>query len=380
MVKIPTGFCAPQANKGGTDMKIKSIFPYLLFGSLLFIPNGTNKSAEKNGTFVAQQTIKDNTPDTQELIDAKAQELIDIYIANVLAGQNRIKHGKGGHRAAVLREFPGAVVRYYCIYGQYTQFNRALYYQGDTLTLIPFGARHSCPEFRRLMTEKYKDCPGVIHNGKMFKSNKDYNNALNAFLKRNHVDENTPDSVRQKVIDKFNRNNFSAESLHPGAILIVQKSSTPSNTHAIMFLGIGRMENGKFIPDAHGTPIYAGYNNESTGDIYGTYPTNRIMAADMFVAAQYGYTKEFQKVQDMNYDEMFHYVYEEPYDGLYAFAPDNTSLRQTAAAKYFSKDKQDFKPATKPVRMQTASVTPPLPQIQQLRAKNFIRNLGVRSK
>ena len=369
-----------MANKGGTNMKIKSIFPYLLFGSLLFIPNGTNKSSEKNGTFVAQQTIKDNTPNIQELIDAKAQELIDAYLDNVVAGQNRIKHCKGGHRTAVLREFPGAVVRWYCIYGQYTQFNRALDEKGDTLTLIPFGARHSCPEFRRLMKEKYKDCPGVIHNGKMFKSDKDYNNALAAFLKLNHVDENTPDSVRQKVVDKFAQNNFSAESLKPGTILIIQKSSTPSNTHAIVLLGIGRMEKGKFVPDEHGTPIYAGYNNESTGEIYGTYPTNRVMAADMFVAAQYAYAQEFQKVQNMNYDEMFHYVYEEPYDGLYAFAPDNTSLRTLATDKYFHNDKQNFKPATRPVHMQTASVTPPLPQIWQLRTNNLIRNLGVRGK
>ena len=360
-------------------MKIKSIFPYLLFGSLLFIPSGTSKSSKQNGMFVAQQTVKDNTPNTQELIDVKAQELIDIYIDNVVAGQNRIKHAKGGHRAAVLREFPGAVARWYCIYGQYTQLNRAVDEQGDTLTLIPFGGRHSCPEFRRLMIEKYKDCPGVIHNGKMFKSNKDYNNALAAFLRLYKVNENTPDSVRQKVIDKFNRNNFSAESLHPGSILIVQKSGNPSNTHAIMFMGIGRMENGKFIPDEHGTPIYAGYNNESTGDIYGSFPTNRIMAADMFVAAQHAYTREFQQIQNMNYNEMFRYVYDLPCD-LYTMSPNQDALRKMATDKYFNKNDPNFKPAIQPIRMQTASVVPPLPGIQQFRTNNLIRNLGVRGK
>ena len=366
MVALPGWVFAPT--KGDHGMKFKSVLPYLLFGSLTFVPNGANnfRALDSSYSLHAQQVVAQKIPSTKEQIDKKAQDLCDTYIANVLQGQDNIKHAKGGHRRAVLAEFPGAIVRWYCIYGQYTQWNRAVRDLGDTLDLIPFDARHSCPEFRRLMKEKYSgpEYAGVLHNGKMFKSNKDYNNALNAFLKRNHVDENTPDSVRQKVIDRFARNNWSVESLHPGAILIIQKSNTPSNTHAVMFLGIGRMEDGNFVPDSNGKVLYAGYNNESIGDIFGTFRTDRIFAVDMLTLAEYAYTQEYQKIQDMKYNDLYQYVYDVPKD-YYAIMPQRQDLQNMARAKYFNKD--SFTPRQPMVRMNTASV----PLIPRLNAFNL---------
>lgn len=338
-------------------MKFKSVLPYLLFGSLLFTPKGAGEfhKTDKSYALNARQIEKQNFPSINQQIDEKAQKLCDAYIARVLQGQQNIKHSKGSHSRAVRTEFPGAFVQWYCIYGQYMQFNRAVAEMGDTLNLIPFDARHSCPEFRRQMKQKYSgsEYAGVLHNGKMFKSNKDYNNALNAFLKRNHVDENTPDSVAQKVSDRFAKNNFSVESLHPGAILIIQKSNTPSNTHAVMYLGKGHMQDGKFVPDSNGKVLYAGYNNETIDDIFATYRTNHIFAVDMLTLAEYAYAQEYKKIQDMQYNDLYQYVYDVPKD-YYAIMPQRQDLQNMARAKYFNKD--SFTPRQPMVRMNTASV------------------------
>ena len=340
-------------------MKFKAIYKYLLFGSLALFPRGCGEfHDEKSYPLHAQEIVQTNVPNVDDQINAKAQDLVDTYIDNVLAGQNRIKHSKKGHARAVLDEFPGAFVRWYCIYGQYNQWNRAVAEMGDTLKLIPFDARHSCPEFRRLMKQKYSgpEYAGVLYNGKMFKSDRDYNNALAAFLKRNKVTDETPDSVRQNIINKFAQNNFSIESLHPGAMVIIQKNNTPSNTHAVMYLGRGRMKNGKFIPDTNGKHLYAGYNNESIEDVFAAYRTDHIFAVDMYNLSRVAYTQELQKVQNMDYDEMFRYVYDEPYQGSYALAPNTKTMRAMATDKYFNK--QNFQPTVQPVRMVTASVVP----------------------
>ena len=359
-------------------MKFKVVLPYLLFGSLMLAPKGMGefRDSENSSSLHAQQISTQNILNTQKQIDAKAQELCDTYIANVLQGQENIKHSKTSHSRAVAKEFPGAVIRWYCIYGQYTQWNRAVSELGDTLHLIPFEARHSCPEFRRQMKQKYSgpEYAGVLYNGKMFKSDKDYKNALSAFLVRNHVTDSTPDSVKQSIINKFAQNNFSAESLHPGAILIVQKSATPSNTHAIMYLGKGYMRNGVFVADPKGKVLYAGYNNESIDDIFSVFPTNRIFAVDMFELARYAYTQEFQKIQNMNYNEMYQYVYDVPQD-LYALSPRHQDLKKMAQEKYFNKAK--FEPPMQNVQTNYAGIQP-FPKLSTFRKPQmvpYIRNL-----
>ena len=352
-------------------MKFKSLFPYLLFGSLTLLPKGATDTQEKGSSLHAQQIVQTQTvPSTKEKIDAKAQELCDTYIDNVLQGQKNIKNSKKRHSRAVLDEFPGAVVRWYCIFGQYTQLNRAVADLGDTLSLIPFEARHSCPEFRRLMKNKYNapEYAGTIYSGKMYKSNKDYSNALSAFLKAKRVTDSTPDSVRQTLIQQFAKNNFSVESLHPGAIVIIQKSNTPSNTHAVVYLGRGCVENGSFVPDTNGKHLYAGYNNETIADMFGTYRTDKLFVADIYGIAVAEYTKELNRIQNMEYDDMFDYVYNVPSD-LYAMAPAQKTLRNMATEKYFNKN---FEPATLPI-VNTAKVMSPL-----LTQPNIIRQRTTR--
>ncbi len=338
-------------------MKFKNILPYLLFGSLVLLPKGVQKFHNTDYSLHARQTfINDGKDDLQKTaFDKKAKDLCDIYIDFVLQGQKNIKNGRGGHRKSVLREFPGAYTRWYCIYGQYVQLNRALSELGDTLNLIPFDGRHSCPEFRRLMKQKYSNekYAGALHSGKMYRSDAAYHTALRAYLKHNHIDESTPDSVRQKFINRFARDNFSVESLHPGTILIYQKSATPSNTHAVMFLGRGRVQNEEFIPDEKGKFLYAGYNNESIEDVFGIYNTNRMFAADIFCLATIEYQQEFDKIQNMNNWDLFRFVYDVPNNTHYATVYNRQQLLDMARDKYF--DKKNFVAPQQNIRVNTAS-------------------------
>lgn len=329
-------------------MTFRKVLQYFLFGSLVAAPKATGDFHDTNISVHTQQTVEIRVPSQQEQIESKAKELCDTYIDFVLQGQKNIKNGQGGHRKSVLREFPGAYTRWYCIYGQYTQLNRALAELGDTINLIPFNGRHSCPEFRRLMKNKYSgnEYAGALHNGKMFRSDKAYNSALKAYLRNKNVNAETSDSVRQAVINRFAKNNFSIESLHPGTILIIQWNDSPSNTHAVMFLGKGRVENGKFISDSAGKYMYAGYNNETIEDVFKISNTNHIFAADIYNIACVSYEQELKKLKGMKNSDLFRYIYDAPIDRYVMVLPRQT-LQDMAASKYFYKNKQDFVP--KPV-------------------------------
>ncbi len=350
-------------------MKIKTILPYLLFGSLAFIPTGTSEFHEKDDSYSlhAKTVTTQKIPTVQEQINAKAKELCDTYVDLVLQGQNNIKKARN-HRKAVLSEFPGAFTRWYCIYGQYTQLNRAVAAMGDTLHFIPFEARHACPKFRSDMQKKYQgpEYAHALHNGKMFKSDADYNRALQSFLKHHRVTENTPDSVRNKFVEKFAANNFSAETLHQGSILIIQKNGTPSNTHAVMYMGRGRVEKGKFIPDSNGHHIYAGYNNESLDDIFKTYSTNRIFAVDIYDLATVEYSKELNKIKNMGDEDLFRFVYDVPSD-MYVMVPNRNNLQQMAEQKYFHKD--NYVPSVPLVTTNMASFPSVLPVYKKMLEK-----------
>lgn len=354
-------------------MKFKTVLNYLLASSMLGIPNATGDFCVESNSLHAQ-TIK-STPTKQVQIEKKAKELCDTYIDLVLQGQENIKDNnkRYGHRKSVLKELPGAPVypqNLYCIYGQYTQLNRALNSLNDTLTLVPYGARNSCPTFRDLMRKKYSgdEYAGALHNGKMFKSWDEYNSALNAYLKHHRVTDDTPIDEKNKVIARFEKNNFCVDVLHPGTILIIQKSADPTNTHAVMYMGRGRIENGEFISDDNGKCIYAGYNNESLDDLFKTFNTNHIFAADIYNIAVVDYSKELQKIQDMDDNELFRFVYDVPND-LYVVGPNREYLEKMAMDKYFNKE--DFVPTYPMVSVSTASF--PLLPIRNI----FTKKLGL---
>ena len=341
-------------------MRFRKILPYLLFGSLVAIPKMTDEFHDIGISAHAKTIVTQPTPTQQELIQEKAKELCDTYIELVLQGQKNIQNRnnkKISHARAVLEELPGAPMGLYCIYGQYTQFNRALQRMGDTLNLIPYDARNACPRFKYEMRNKYNspEYKGALHNGKMFKSDKAYNTALKAYLKNKNVTEQTSDSVRQAVIARFEKNNFSVESLHPGTILIVQWNDSPSNTHAVMFLGKGRVENGKFVSDSSGKYMYAGYNKESIDDVFKILNTDRIFAADMYEIACASYKQELNKIENLKNEDLFQYVYNAPMD-MYAMIPSRHALQNMASKKYFYKNKQDFQPEPAMLRINMASM------------------------
>jgi len=342
-------------------MKFRAILPYLLVGSMIGMPNATGDFCAEYNISNFQKPMTPQSPTKQEQIENKAKELCDLYIEFVLQGQENIKtNNKHGHKKSVLKELPGAPVypkSLYCIYGQYTQLNRALDSLNDTLTLVPYGARNSCPAFRDIMRKKYSgdEYAGALHNGKMFKSWDEYNRALDAYLKHNRVTDDTPADEKNKVIARFQKNNFCVDDLHPGTILIIQKSANPNNTHAIMYVGRGRVENGKFVPDSTGKAIYAGYNNESLGDVFKTYNTNRIFAADIYDIAVIEYDKELQKIQNLDNNELYRFVYDMPND-LYAMGPSRKILEKMAQEKYF--DKEHFQPSYPPMNMASFPLLP----------------------
>lgn len=321
-------------------MKFKVFCKYLLAGSLITLPNGVGHFRDTGMSVHAQQVITPKeTSVVQPRIDSKAKNLCDTYINFVLQGQKNIKSGKGGHARSVQRELPGAPAKWYCLFGLYTQLNRALNQMGDTLTLIPFTSRNACPTFRKEMRQKYsaQEYAGALHSGKMFKSDVEYNRALEAFLKHNRITDSTPEDKRNAVIAKFQKNNFKASDLHPGAIIIVQHNNISSNTHAITYLGRGRVEHGKFVPDENGAFIYAGYNNESIGDIFKVYNTKHIFAADIYNIAQVDYGKEYDKLMNMEHDDLFRFVYDMPQENCW-LAPTDRQLAQLATEKYFNRN------------------------------------------
>lgn len=351
-------------------MRFKLFYKYLLAGSLMTLPKGISDFHKTDMPAHAYKIEQTELFATQAKIDAKARELCDTYIDFVLQGQQNIKSRRGGYYAAVSKELPGAPLGWHCIYGQYIQLNRALEKMGDTITLVPFTSRNACPTFRSEMRKKYSapEYNGAIHNGKMFRSDAEYNRALAAFLKHNHITDSVDAQKRNSVIARFEKNNFKASCLHPGAIIIVQHNNTPSNTHAIMYLGRGRIENDKFVADENGGFIYAGYNNESVGDIFKTYNTNHIFAADIYNIARVDYAKELNRVTNMDDKELFRFVYDMPSD-LCLAQTSHQQLETMAREKYFNK--QNYAPAVPVIRpnMAMLPVFPLYNEILNIRTK-----------
>ena len=333
-------FCALFDNTREAKMGFKKILPYFFAAGSLIVAPKVGGFQNTGDSLHAKQVTRVVMPTPQEKIQKKAKELCDLYISNVLQGQKNIKQGNKNYRKSVKIELPGAPVGLHCVYGQYVQLTRALEDLGDTLTLIPRDASRACPTFRTEMRKKYSgdEYSGAIYNGKMFKSDAAYNRALAEFLKHHNVTEETPDSVKSKWIEKFEKNNFSVDALHPGAILVIQKNSNPNNTHAVMFVGRGHVKNGEFIPDVNGKAIYAGFNNESVGDIFTSYSTDRIFAADIYQIAAVSYTKEYEQVQGMTNEQLYDYIGEQ--NGQLAKNKSREELLKAANAKYFKENLQ----------------------------------------
>ena len=284
---------------------------------------------------------------SEAYLDNKADSLRDTYVANMLRAQAKLKPlmGKRGYSAAVRQELPGAPVGRHCVWGQYTQLSRALDEMGDTLTIIPQGARTACSQFKFHMRNKYKNAEYVdcIREGVMYESDSAYNAALQKHLSH-RIKASAPDSVRTAAIRKFAQSHYSADNLDSGSILIVPRYRGSRNTfHAIMYLGRGRVQDGKFVPDSTGRHIYTGHNRENIGDLFKTYDTSNVFAADTKKIVRVEYSKELQRIESMTTPELIQFLEDEktPAEMLQSY-PRMTLLR-LARDKYFKKETPDYK-------------------------------------
>lgn len=314
-------------------MKFKRIIPYLLAGMSVSM-NSSNASAqtisapEVNPKLIAKVLKSKGTSDllalaehadvhfhdlysTDLCLNLKAENLCNVYMDNMLDAQQRLAPyiGKRGYRNAVRQELPGAPVGLHCVYGQYTQLNRALDELGDTLTIVPSGARASCAEFKTQMRKKYTANNGFencIFEGKMYESDSAYMAALDEFISRKHA---TTDSAIAKYEQQFAQHNFSVDAIDAGSMLIVPR--TPGNKrkfHMIMYVGRGRIENGKFIPDNNGKPVFTAHNRERIGYLFDAWDTRNVFAANIQQIAQTKYKQELARIESMPRNQLIQYI------------------------------------------------------------------------
>lgn len=318
-------------------MKAKFLYPYLLSAGMLLSYNLSEGQTEAFDGPIPFNKHKTNLPVTnakaladatfspfadanystaqmeQDFFDAKASELRDKYVENMVTSQQKLGPlvGKSGYRNAVRRELPGAPVGMHCVYGQYTHLSRALQELGDTLTIIPKDGGRSCVNFKAQMRQKYNspEFEGCLHEGKMYQSDSLYQVALQGFLTRNHVTSKTSDEVRAKLEKEFAKKNFSVESLEPGTMLVVpRRRGSRSQFHMIMFLGRGKVENGRFVPDQNGKYIYTGHNRETIGDLFKTWDTSLVFAADTKKITSILYAKEWESIKSMDNNGLIHFI------------------------------------------------------------------------
>ncbi len=279
---------------------------------------------------------------TQQYLDDKSDKLCEIYINNMLAARQRIAPtiGTKAYRAAVRRELPGAPVGKHCVYGQYTQLSRALDEMGDTISVVPDGARYACLSFKNKMRQHYNndDYAGCIYEGKMYKSDAEYNAALQQYLAARKIDDKTSADVRARAVADFSARNFSVESLSAGAMLIVPRTRNSRNAfHMIMLLGRGRMENNKFIPDENGEWLYAGHNRESVGDLFRTWDTSRVFASNTKNIVRTKYAQEIDAIRNKTTAELIDYLSTGADKKQKFAAMSHAGLVHLACNKYFDK-------------------------------------------
>lgn len=337
-------------------MKFKKFLPYFLFGALAALPKSDTVFDTHSNTIRTEQTTT-KIPSAADIAQQKANALCDEYIQRVLDGQKNIKKSKQNmsHAAAVRQELPGAPDGLYCLFGLCAQLKRSLHALGDTLErFIPNTA--GCPTFRDKIRKQYPR--GIWHYGKMYKSDKEYNSAFYAYLRQHNITENSTDAEIEKLRTMFDKNNYSIGSIHDGTTLVIQRSSNPNDTHAIVYLGRGQIVNGEFVPDPNGKPIFAGYNNETLAEInfqsswFSKYP---VFAFDVHNAVMDIYEKQAQEILNMSNMELIQYVYSED-NYYYAVAISHETALDEAVRK-FRTPRNEFVPTVR-APMNTASVVP----------------------
>ena len=245
--------------------------------------NNKDKNQKEFHELYSEHALQETTYDLdKEKIDEKVRIVMENYINNAIGGTQRIitNKNKTGYYSAVRKELPGAPVSQHCLYGQYTQLNRALQQFGDSLQVIPqsSNAHMSTTSFKSAMTKLYNnnEYSNSIHRGRLYNSKKEYNKSLDKFVtQKTYGKQNVSDSLRNVYVSQFEKNNYCASNLNPGTIIIVNSG------HAVMYLGIGKIKNNKFIPDENGEPVCCAYNREHPAIYLSCWSTSSSFAADI---------------------------------------------------------------------------------------------------
>ncbi len=140
----------------------------------------------------------------------------------------------------------------------------------------------------------------------MYESDSAYMAAMNEFISRKHA---TTDSAVMRYAQQFARNNFSVDAIDAGSMLIVPR--TPGNQrkfHMIMYVGRGRIENGKFIPDNNGKPVFTAHNRERIGYLFDAWDTRNVFAANIQQIAQIKYKQELIRIESMPRNQLIQYI------------------------------------------------------------------------
>lgn len=315
-------------------MKFKRIVPYVIAGIGLSMNTSNNTanaqviSTSETKNLTAKATMQNVTSDllalaetvdvnffdmynSETLLNIKAENLCGAYMDNMLDAQQRLAPyiGKRGYHAAVRKELPGAPAGLHCVYGQYTQLQRALNEMGDTLTIVPKHANRACTAFKSQMRKKYTPDNGYDHcifEGKMYESDSVYNAAKNKYLADNRA--NTDDAIA-RYTQQFEQKNFSVDAIEPGSMLIVPR--TPGNKrkfHMIMYVGRGRVENGQYVADPNGRPVFTAHNRERIGYLFDAWDTNNVFASNTQQIVRIQYAKELVRIESMPRAQLIEYI------------------------------------------------------------------------
>lgn len=293
-------------------MYLKKIFPYVIaIPTLLSVNALASYEGEASSDFTKRFEQKYKASDTLEteydlqkqMIEYKVQQLITTYIDNAVNGAKRILESKKhtNYLSAVRKELPGAPSdkkrgTVHCLYGQYTQLNRAIQEIGDTIQIIPNtnNAHMATSSFKRNMSQLYDnpEYPNSIHRGCLYATDTEYTKALNKYLStQTNNKKGDADSLRTHYTKEFEKNNYCASTLNPGTIIIV------SSGHAIMYLGQGEIKNNEFVPDENGQAICCAYNHEQTAIYLRTWDTKNSFAADIQNIATQKYYAQLVKTR-----------------------------------------------------------------------------------
>lgn len=287
-------------------MLLKKIVPFCL---LMVLPNTYESSSEEVPFFEHQYAASLYIKEQYNIVENKTQQLMDIYINNAVSGTKRIIENKKRTRnysRAVQSELPGAPRSakrgtLHCLYGQYTQLNRALNQLGDTIQIIPRttdNAHMSSLAFKRHMTKLYDNAkyPNTVYRGRLYSTDAEYKKSLNRFIHNKcRYTRNYSDFARAKYKQDFEKNNYCASMLNPGSIIIV------TSGHAVMYLGQGKVQNNEFIPDPiNGQAICCSYNNEHPAVRLTLWDTRKSFAVDIQNIVTKKYENEFRRLDSLN--------------------------------------------------------------------------------